>query len=131
MPSRDSQISDPRLREIELIARLLDDRFRIPGTAIRFGLDGLVGLVPGIGDTATALAALYVVHRAHALGVPKPVVARMVGNVLIDMAVGSIPLLGDIFDVAFKANRRNLDLLRRNLPADPRPAPRRPSVVRP
>ncbi len=125
MPAR-----DPRLDEIESLARLLDSRFRIPGTGIRFGLDGLLGLVPGIGDAATGFAALYIVHRARALGVPTHVLVRMIGNVAIDMAAGSVPVLGDIFDVAFKANLRNLDLLRRHLPAEPHPAPRRPTVVR-
>jgi hypothetical protein len=100
---------------MEVLARLLDDRFRIPGTSIRFGLDGLIGLVPGLGDVATTAASLYLVYRARALGMPKPVLARMIVNILADTAVGAIPLLGDIFDIAFKANRRNFDLLRRAL----------------
>src|SRR3546814_7615550 len=85
------------------IARLRDDRFRVPGTSIRFGLDGLLGLVPGIGDGATALVSLYIVARAWSIGVPKGVLGRMLANVLVDSVVGSIPLLGDIFDVAFKS----------------------------
>lgn len=112
MSSPKSQLDD-----IEALTRLLDDRFRIPGTSIRFGLDGLIGLVPGVGDAATTAAALYVVWRARSLGVPKAVLARMVANLLADMALGAVPLLGDVFDVAFKANRRNLDLLRRSLAA--------------
>lgn len=114
---------DRGLAELEFIARLLDDRFRIPGTSIRFGLDGLLGLVPGIGDGATALVSLYVVLRAWSLGVPPGVLGRMLANVLVDSAVGSIPLLGDVFDVAFKSNRRNLELLRRHLSEIPGPAP--------
>ncbi len=100
---------------LEVLTRLLDDRFRIPGTSVRFGLDGLIGLVPGLGDAATTAVSLYLVYQARALGAPKTVLARMLVNVLADTAVGAIPLLGDVFDVAFKANRRNLDLLRRAL----------------
>lgn len=114
---------DRGLAELEAIARLLDDRFRIPGTSIRFGLDGLLGLVPGIGDGATALVSLYVVLRAWSLGAPSGVLGRMLVNILVDSAIGSIPLLGDVFDVAFKSNRRNLELLRRHLAEVPGAAP--------
>ncbi|MEQ9332090.1 DUF4112 domain-containing protein [Thalassobaculum sp.] len=107
--------SDTRLRDIEALARLLDDRFRVPGTSIRFGLDGLIGLVPGLGDVATTLVSLYVVARARDLGAPGGVLAMMLGNILLDTAVGAIPVLGDAFDIAFKANRRNLGLLKRTL----------------
>lgn len=107
--------SAPRLHDLEALALLLDDRFRIPGTSIRFGVDGLVGLVPGIGDVATTLVSLYLVARARDLGLPGSVLMRMLGNVAIDSVVGAIPLLGDVFDVAFKANRRNIELLKREL----------------
>ncbi|MEQ8395687.1 DUF4112 domain-containing protein [Thalassobaculum sp.] len=106
---------EKRLADIELLTRLLDDRFRIPGTSIRFGLDGVVGLVPGLGDAASMLASLYIIYRARGLGASNPVILRMIGNVLIDTAVGAVPVLGDLFDVAFKANRRNLTLLHRHL----------------
>ena len=110
---------ETRWTEIEVLTRLLDDRFRIPGTSIRFGLDGIVGLVPGLGDAATMAMSLYIVHRARGLGASRTVIARMVGNILIDTAVGAVPLLGDLFDVAFKANRRNLALLKRSLDRQP------------
>ncbi len=114
---------DPRLRDLDALARLLDDRFRIPGTPVRFGIDGVIGLVPGLGDIATTLLSLYVVARARDLGLPARVLARMLGNVAVDAVAGSVPLLGDLFDVAFKANRRNLDLVRRSLADRPeRPA---------
>ncbi len=100
---------------METLTRLLDDRFRVPGTSIRFGLDGLIGLVPGLGDAASTAVSLYLVYRARAMGAPKAVLARMVVNILADTAIGAIPLLGDVFDVAFKSNRRNLDLLQRSL----------------
>ncbi len=103
------------MTERERLERLtwwLDQRFRIPGTNRRIGLDGLVGLVPGIGDTATTAIALYVVYRAWQMGAPGPVLGRMAANVGIDYVVGSIPVLGDLFDFAFKANSRNMALLR-------------------
>ena len=83
MASRDSSLA-----EIESLVRLLDSRFRVPGTGIRFGLDGLLGLIPGICDAATGASSLYIVHRARALGVPNHVLARMLANVAIDMAAG-------------------------------------------
>jgi hypothetical protein len=101
--------------ELDLLAALLDSRWRIPGTSIRFGLDALVGLVPVLGDAATGVVSAYIVLRARNCGAGKTLVARMLGNVLIDTVVGSIPILGSIFDVYFKANNRNISLLRRHL----------------
>jgi hypothetical protein len=106
-----------RVERLERLAWWLDDRFRIPGTNITFGLDSLIGLVPGVGDSATAIGAAYFVVQAYELGLPRGVLFRMAFNVLLDLAVGSIPLLGDIFDVGFKANRRNMALLKRHLDA--------------
>jgi len=101
------------LRRLEGLVGLLDDRFSIGG--FRFGLDGLLGLAPGVGDAATGLFAAYVVYEAWRLGASRSTLARMAANVAVDAAVGSIPLLGDLFDLAWKANRRNLELLRRDL----------------
>lgn len=103
------------IRKLDSLASWLDDRFRVPGTNIRFGLDSLVGLIPGVGDSATAITAGYLVLRAHRMGAPTHLLGRMAGNVVIDMVVGAIPLLGDLFDVGFKANRRNVELLKRHL----------------
>lgn len=103
---------EARLREIERLGRLLDDRFRIPGTGFRFGIDGLVGLVPGIGDAAMTALGAYLVLRAFQLGLPPGALIRMVGNLLIDGAVGAIPVVGDLFDIGFKANRRNVGIVR-------------------
>ena len=103
---------------LERVARLaywLDDRFRIPGTRRRVGLDGLLGLIPGIGDTATALVASYIVLEAARLGVPKAMLARMLANVGIDYIVGLVPLVGDLADFAWKANRRNARMLHDHL----------------
>ena len=107
--------NEARLRRLEAFADLLDARFRIPGTGWRFGLDSVVGLVPGIGDAATAAIALWVLWQSHRLGASKAVLARMAGNVALDAVFGSVPLVGDIFDATFKSNRRNVMLLRRHL----------------
>ena len=100
------------LERLDWIANLMDSAFLIPGTNITVGLDAMIGLVPGIGDTATTLISLWMVKEAHALGAPRHIVARMIGNVAIDGLVGAVPLLGDAFDVMFRANKRNMKLLR-------------------
>lgn len=106
-----------REREIERLENLahwLDSRFRIPGTDIRFGLDAMVGLLPGIGDGGTALLSFYIVHQARRIGAPLPLRIRMTGNIVLDLLTGAIPLIGDVFDLGFKANRRNVTLLRKH-----------------
>jgi hypothetical protein len=103
------------INDLEFLASLLDDRFRIPGTNIRFGVDAIIGLVPGVGDAIGATLSSYLIWRAHKLGVSKFTLLRMAGNTLFDTVVGSVPLIGDILDVQFRANRRNLELLRRHL----------------
>jgi hypothetical protein len=103
------------IAELDLLAALLDSRWQIPGTSIRFGLDALVGLVPVLGDAATGLVSAYIVLRARSCGAGNGLVARMLGNVLLDTVVGSVPILGSIFDVYFKSNNRNMTLLRRYL----------------
>lgn len=105
------------MQELAWLADLLDTRWRIPGTSWRFGLDAVAGLIPGAGDLLSGLAGLYIFSHAHRAGAPRHVLARMIGNLLLDTIVGSIPLLGRIFDVAFKANRRNLKLLQKHLQA--------------
>ena len=104
---------------LDLLAHVLDDWFRIPGTSIRFGLDGIIGLVPGIGDILTGLASCIIVLAAWMRGVPYITLVRMLLNLAIDVLIGAIPLLGDAFDIAWKANRRNYALLTRHL-AEPR-----------
>jgi hypothetical protein len=112
------------LQRVARLAYWLDDRFRIPGTRRRIGIDGLLGFVPGIGDTATALIASYIVLEAARLGVPKAVLARMVANVGIDYVIGLVPLIGDLADLGWKANRRNARMLRDHLLARRDDAPR-------
>ena len=111
----DREAAFQTLQAMEHLASWMDDRFRIPGTSIRFGLDPVMGLVPGGGDTVSAAIGAYSLWRLRGLGLPRPVLAQMTGNLLIDWWVGAIPLAGDLFDVGFKAHRRNARLLRRHL----------------
>ena len=99
------------LARAERIARLLDSRFQVAG--INFGWDSIIGLVPVAGDIATAAMALYPIHLAHRHKLGRLLIARMLANVAVDVIVGAVPILGDIFDVAWKANNRNLQLLLR------------------
>jgi hypothetical protein len=91
----------------------MDDMFRVPGLGWRFGLDALIGLIPGFGDTATSLVSFYILANAVRYGVPKVTLLRMGLNIGIDYAVGSLPLVGDVLDAWWKSNHRNLDLLRK------------------
>jgi len=104
-----------RIARLDALAALLDSAFVIPGTQIRFGVDALIGLVPGIGDAITTVMSLFIVNEARALGAPPLLIARMLANVAFDGMVGAVPLVGDAFDVAFRANRRNMALLRAHL----------------
>ena len=103
------------VERLERFAELLDAQFRLPGTNIRLGLDPLLGLIPGIGDAATALISLGVVNEARRIGASNQALARMLVNIGVDSIVGTVPLVGDIFDVAYRANRRNVKLLREDL----------------
>ena len=106
---------DEVLKRVEMLAKLLDEAYTIPGTKVKVGLDSLLGLVPVIGDVATNLVSFYIVWAGYRLGLSAGLIARMSANVVIDALVGSIPLIGDVFDLFFKANRRNVDLIRRHV----------------
>lgn len=106
---------NPRFAELDRLATRLDSQFRIPGTGIRFGWDGIIGLIPGVGDAASLLPAGYILAKAVQMGARRRTVTRMALNTGIDILIGGIPLLGDAFDVWFKSNRRNIGLLRREL----------------
>lgn len=106
------------LARLDHLAGILDSSFRLPGTSIRFGLDSIVGLVPGIGDTLVAAPSIWMIWRGHVMGVGKLPLARMAANVGVDYVVGAIPLLGDVFDVGFKANLRNMAILRKAMEAN-------------
>jgi hypothetical protein len=100
---------------LDFLSHVLDDWFRVPGTSIRFGLDGIIGLVPGLGDIIGGLASSFLVVAAWVRGVPYITLVRMVVNIGIEVLLGTVPLLGDAFDIAWKANRRNYALIVRHL----------------
>jgi len=99
------------LGELDRMVMLLDSRYRVPFTRVRFGWDAIVGLLPIVGDLATVAVSLHLVHRARTLGADGPLTWRMVLNVLVDALLGLIPIIGTVFDVFFRANERNLKLL--------------------
>lgn len=96
----------------------MDTAYRIPGTRVRFGLDALIGLVPGVGDLASAALSGYLIYEARRFGLPRSAILRMIGNVAVDAAFGAVPLLGDAADVYWKANVRNLRILRRHMASE-------------
>ena len=106
-------------KDLERVAHWLDSVFEIPGIRLRFGIDALLGLLPGVGDTASALASIYILQAATKFGVSRFTIARMTINIIVDLLVGAFPIVGDIFDVYWKANRQNVELLRRHLKANP------------
>jgi hypothetical protein len=105
------------------MSRLLDEAITIPGTSIRLGWDSVLGLIPVVGDGATTAISAYYIWQAHRLGARKRALAAMAGNVAIDFVVGAVPLVGDLVDVAWRANRRNLKVLLRELEAQGRLPP--------
>ena len=117
MPSTSSHAADRarRIARLQRLANGLDSRFRIPGTQIRFGWDSVLGLVPGIGDLVTTVPAAIFLIEGWRLGVRKRTLARMGVNSALDLTIGGLPVIGDAFDVFFKANRRNLALLEAEL----------------
>ena len=105
------------VKRVRRLVDAMDTQFRVPGTNWRFGIDPLLGLLPGGGDVVSAGISLYIIREARRLGVSDHTTARMILNVVLDTVVGTVPLVGDLFDAAFKANRRNLELLERELAA--------------
>ncbi|UKJ73536.1 DUF4112 domain-containing protein [Azospirillum brasilense] len=104
-----------RLERLRRLTRLMDTRWRVPGTRIPFGLDGIAALVPVVGSTATTVVAAYIIMEAARFDLPKSLIARMLANMAVDWAGGSVPVVGALFDIGFKANRRNLNLLLEHL----------------
>jgi hypothetical protein len=111
-PGYDAQSRRAALDRLDLLATVFDTAFIVPGTKIRFGVESLLRLVPGIGDVAASALSFYLLYEASRLGVPRLLMARMAANVLLEGAVGVVPFAGDAFDVFFRANRRNVALLR-------------------
>lgn len=103
------------IEKLEKLARLMDSQFGVPGTNIRMGLDSILGVIPGIGDTATMLVSVYIIHRARQHGAHPALLSRMGYNVFVDWLIGLVPFFGDIFDVGWKANKKNVELLKAHL----------------
>ncbi len=114
-PSRADSIA-----RITALTKLLDSAFLIPGLNRRVGLDAVIGLIPGIGDAISTLLASYIIWEARQLGLPRWKIARMMGNVAVDTAIGAIPVAGDAFDLFFKANQRNLRIIHEHLKIAPK-----------
>jgi hypothetical protein len=121
LPSQERAAIQQRLR---WLARVTDTQFQVPGLGWRFGWDAIIGLAPGIGDAVTTAISIYIILEAVRLGVSRWTLLRMIGNVAVDAAVGAVPLLGDLFDAAWKSNVRNLRLLGIS-PEDPASAGRK------
>ena len=111
MPPNDS------LRRVQVVATLLDEALRVPGTNFRFGIDPIVGIIPGLGDLLGGAASAYIILEAARAGAPASVLLRMTMNVGMDTLVGAVPLVGDLFDFAWKSNTRNVRLLARHVEA--------------
>jgi hypothetical protein len=131
--TREPEIILPRIRRgskafddenLDLLSHLLDDFIRIPGTSIRFGLDGIVGFIPGVGDAIGGIASCVIIIAAWVRGVSYVTLARMLANWGIEVLLGMVPVLGNLFDIGWKANRRNYALLTGSL-ADPQGVKRR------
>jgi hypothetical protein len=103
------------LQRVRFLSRLFDERFRLPGTNHRFGLDGIIGLVPGVGDSIGAVVSAYIIIEALRLGIPKRMLLRMLYNMGLDTLLGAVPVVGDVFDVVWKANKKNVALLDEHL----------------
>lgn len=109
--NRTTQSAPADLEQLKFLATLMDSIFEIPGIRLRFGLDAILGLIPGLGDFATSFVTLYILQEAHRRGVSRLTLARMGFNILIDWLVGTVPLVGDLFDIGWKSNNKNVALL--------------------
>jgi len=109
-PTREDSIA-----RITALTKLLDSAFLIPGLNRRVGIDAVIGLIPGVGDAISAALASYIIWEARQLGLPRWKIARMIGNVALDTTLGAVPLAGDVFDVFFRANKRNMRIVREHI----------------
>ncbi len=113
--SRPDPQAETTAARLEGLARLMDGAVQIPGTSVRIGLDAFIGMVPVAGDFVSALISSYLIWEARRIGAPRWLIARMAANTLLDTTVGAIPVAGDVFDVFFRSNMKNMALLRRHL----------------
>ena len=108
-----------KVRQLRKLSDLLDNAIRVPGTSLGIGLDPVLGLIPGGGDVLGGLISIYIVFSASTMGLPKNILTKMVTNIVFDSLVGIVPIFGDLFDVAWKANSKNMDLLESHLASSP------------
>lgn len=121
----DGSTLPPELAHLKALAMLMDSLVEVPGLRVKVGLDAILGLFPGLGDLISSLVSLYIMQAASQQGVPRVTMARMGANILIDMALGAVPLVGDVFDIYYKANEKNLQLLQLHVQSTPQSARRR------
>jgi Domain of unknown function (DUF4112) len=126
----DFQTLQARYRRLRHVAVLMDGVLRVPGTKFRFGLNSLIGLPPAAGDAMLTAISLWIVWQGSKLGLPREKIVRMLGNVAIEAALGSVPVLGDLFDVIWKANLRNLAIIERHLAEERTKSSLRTAVAR-
>jgi hypothetical protein len=111
--SNQEPTTDPDLARLDALAKILDNQFRVPGTQVRFGLDGIIGLVPYLGDVAGFVVSGFLMRTMIQRGAGPILMIRMMGNVALDAVVGVVPIAGDLFDFGYKANRRNVEMLKK------------------
>lgn len=114
-PTRSAAEIELSIARLDALARVMDSAFQIPGTNIRMGVDALLGLLPVVGDAISATISSYLIWEAKQMGASKVLLARMAGNVAVDTVIGAVPFAGDIFDVAYKANLKNIALLKKHV----------------
>ncbi|MDG1544904.1 MAG: DUF4112 domain-containing protein [Candidatus Poseidoniia archaeon] len=115
MKDDENEILEEKLIRLRQLSKNLDESFTIPGTKIKFGIDALLGLVPGGGDLVSSVFSLYILRAAIKLKLPKSAVLAMISNILLDTTIGIIPIIGDIFDIFWKSNKRNLKIIEKHL----------------
>ncbi len=116
------------ITRLEALAKVLDSVVTVPGTKFKIGIDPIIGLIPGVGDALSSFMSGVIIYEAARLGAPKRHLLRMLGNVMLDSIAGAVPVLGDIFDFAFRSNLRNLEILR-SIPSEALVPPRDPRAV--
>ena len=115
MKDDENEILEEKLIRLRQLSKNLDESFTIPGTKIKFGIDALLGLVPGGGDLVSSVFSLYILRAAIKMKLPKSAVLAMITNILLDTTIGIIPIIGDIFDIFWKSNKRNLKIIEKHL----------------
>ena len=115
MNDEEKEILEEKLTRLRQLSENLDESFTIPGTNIKFGIDALIGLVPGGGDLIGSLFSLYLLRTAIKMKLPKSAIISIMFNIIIDTTIGIVPVIGDIFDIFWKSNKRNMRIIEKHL----------------